>query len=379
MHDKLNILFNPSNCPEEDQLRSYYKGQLPKKEIRTIEEHLLDCEMCSDYLEGLSLLSNTNELDKEASVIISKVNATNSKKNRIWFYATAASVFLGISLFSIIWFLPSNTNYVADKLEVLSTKNDKHNPFNDSTLFVNNQNEIGINNKSQSDGEIINTKTTINQLSPVQPEAVNEITQSNYNIPVIPADIKKESEQQIIEDKEDIAAVSSYIQEKPKITDTENNKNIAGGVSQDIGLIKDATGKAEKPEKKSNRFESKNKSGYTVSNEVVLDEKASAIISKSDVPGKEVDDYSEDGESNIDLDKSHVFINQQMGDSAIVYALRATDSCNLCKWTAMFVLSKAYFTAGQTEKAIATLKEIKTKAPDKYAKEAKTELEKLGY
>ena len=80
MHDKQNISFHTSDCPEESQLRAYFKGQLSQGEIRNIEEHIIDCEMCSDYLEGLSLLSGTDELDKEAAMIMAKINSGTSKK-----------------------------------------------------------------------------------------------------------------------------------------------------------------------------------------------------------------------------------------------------------------------------------------------------------
>ena len=386
MHDKINISFHSSDCPEESQLRAYQNGQLLKSEIRVIEEHLVDCEMCSDYLEGLSLLTGSDELDKEAAIIISKINSGTSKKNRLWLYATAASIFIGISLFSVIWFIPSKTNFVADKLEQINASKDgKPATLNDSTIvpstgFINNQSEVVDGNKSQADESKVISQTVVDQVSPVQFEVAEEsIQQKSKTQDLRFTDQEKESEQKITVETKNITTVTSDIQEKQPTTSTGAAQTIAGGVCRERGLLKDESAKAEKSEKKSNRKESKDKEGVAANAIVLSAEEAPAAVAKGDIPGKEADFFAGDTESNIDLDKSRVFINQQMTDSAVVYALRAITSCDSCKWTAMFVLSKAYITAGQTEKAVATLKEITAKAPSKYSKEAKVELEKLGY
>ncbi|PIY02099.1 MAG: hypothetical protein COZ21_15915, partial [Bacteroidetes bacterium CG_4_10_14_3_um_filter_31_20] len=127
MLNKINISFNKTDCLSEQMLKDYQQGLLSKEQIRMVELHLADCEICNDYVEGLSLLSNSNELETESQIIINKINKKNTKKNKIWLFAAAASIFIAISLSSIILFFPSKNKYIADNSINISQKNDTPN------------------------------------------------------------------------------------------------------------------------------------------------------------------------------------------------------------------------------------------------------------
>lgn len=80
MHSKSYISFKIADCPDEQMLRDYQKGILSRDNIRIVESHLADCEMCSDFVEGFSLLSNEKELVNEAQLMVTKIYNKNSKK-----------------------------------------------------------------------------------------------------------------------------------------------------------------------------------------------------------------------------------------------------------------------------------------------------------
>ena len=50
-----NIL-DHRNCIPEDKLLEYIAGRLSPQEANRVEQHLLECELCSDALEGLKML-----------------------------------------------------------------------------------------------------------------------------------------------------------------------------------------------------------------------------------------------------------------------------------------------------------------------------------
>ncbi|HPI45433.1 MAG TPA: zf-HC2 domain-containing protein [Tenuifilaceae bacterium] len=65
MQENNNIFDESSGCIRQDALLEYLQGKLSGKERNLVEKHLLECEMCSDELEGL-----TNLLEPERIVEI---------------------------------------------------------------------------------------------------------------------------------------------------------------------------------------------------------------------------------------------------------------------------------------------------------------------
>jgi len=396
MHNKLNISLHPSDCPEENVLRAYYKGQLRKDEIRKIEEHLIDCEMCSDYLEGLSLLSGTEELDKEASEIITKINAPRSKKNKLWLYATAASVFLAISLFTFIWYLPSKNNYVADKIEKQSAESVQQISIIDSvstpvnSLLKNPSDAV----TSDLEKEKCEKKAYVQDQQEVFSAIVEEVSgesqkdqaesltigQNYWVADRFKAGDTKEKDvvdERTVEAKVTVATGGTTTM--PIMTEQNQDIAITGGMQLATLSESEDANKSSKSDKKSRNENAKNSETRSVADGTKSKEEAPALSPLKSEPGYRgfLDDL-EKSENNSDLDKAQVYLNQQITDSAIVYATKAIATCDSCKWVARLLLSKAYIVSGQKEKAILVLKDIKANGPSRYSKEAKKELDSLG-
>lgn len=100
-------LFSSSGCLTTDALKGYSSGQLAGLQKEEVDSHLKSCEICSDALEGIQLLSDPQKLDK----IVSEINENlknnlsyiQSKKrtlqNRLFYIAAAASVILLIGFY----------------------------------------------------------------------------------------------------------------------------------------------------------------------------------------------------------------------------------------------------------------------------------------
>jgi hypothetical protein len=62
MNNNLHIIFSKSDCPSHEQLMAYFKGSMTEEEKHVMERHLTDCEMCSDELEGISVMKDPGRL-----------------------------------------------------------------------------------------------------------------------------------------------------------------------------------------------------------------------------------------------------------------------------------------------------------------------------
>ena len=58
----LNDLFDANQCLSEEELTGYIKGSLSVEERFRVENHLLDCPLCADAVEGFQLASGTTSL-----------------------------------------------------------------------------------------------------------------------------------------------------------------------------------------------------------------------------------------------------------------------------------------------------------------------------
>lgn len=108
MKEKWQHIIDSSSCPPVADLELYFYGKLPEEKRIGLENHLADCELCNDYLDGLAELPGDGSLDEAESDLKQAVQALLEKqaRNPIVFFtykriAFAASVILliGCSLF----------------------------------------------------------------------------------------------------------------------------------------------------------------------------------------------------------------------------------------------------------------------------------------
>ncbi len=92
MNKKKNI-FAGSDCPDTEVLLAYMNNSLSREEKHRVEEHLVDCEMCSDELEGLAAMGDTEKLPGIVDDIQQELGISEVKRFRIRpVYQLAAAV-----------------------------------------------------------------------------------------------------------------------------------------------------------------------------------------------------------------------------------------------------------------------------------------------
>lgn len=123
MNNNLHKIFSESGCPSSVTLQAYLENTLSGKERHLIEAHLIDCEMCSDELEGLSLLKNKEKLGD----IVEEIKAQTVKKQAKVFHLNlrnrilaAAAVILLVAGFVFIiknLLVTEEENYITQRYE----------------------------------------------------------------------------------------------------------------------------------------------------------------------------------------------------------------------------------------------------------------------
>jgi len=114
-------LFTKSGCLTTEALKGYISDVFSDLEKDRIKNHLNSCELCSDALEGLQLISDSHKIDLIVSEIKENLEKTlpNSKgtqsekfkkQTRLYYFAVAASVLILIGVFSYFRFYWQNQN-----------------------------------------------------------------------------------------------------------------------------------------------------------------------------------------------------------------------------------------------------------------------------
>src|SRR4051812_24273827 len=96
MSENKNSIFNDGDCISEENLIAYVKGTLNPRMQHEIEKHLLDCEMCSDALDGLMLLDSPEDISEITNTINAEIDeriSASQTKIRVMFPWQMAAAF----------------------------------------------------------------------------------------------------------------------------------------------------------------------------------------------------------------------------------------------------------------------------------------------
>jgi tetratricopeptide (TPR) repeat protein len=152
MNNKLNNIFSETDCLSSKTILAYVEGKLSADERYLVERHLTDCELCSDAVEGLSLLKNKSKLPKLfAGINVAIDKKANKKESRVFrfdFRMRLAAAALIIVIFGITFlfkyiFHEQRNNMMAQRMikESKMTKGEKKAIENKFDSVVNTEQE----------------------------------------------------------------------------------------------------------------------------------------------------------------------------------------------------------------------------------------------
>ena len=102
-----NTYTSPYDHLSHDQLIRYQQDKMDDAEMHRVERHLLECELCSDALEGLELLE-AKDAERALQDIRGRLSARlneekSSSKTLYWKWGIAASVLLMVGAVFFLW------------------------------------------------------------------------------------------------------------------------------------------------------------------------------------------------------------------------------------------------------------------------------------
>ena len=124
-----NDIFSDSQCLSMDIMERYSGNRLSAAERQAVEKHLVDCPICSDAMEGLSIAGFSSDVKDRIANLNERIAASTEKSSGgIWkreYYSYAAG-FIGVLVLSglLLNYLKTsdikNQNVLSDKIELES-------------------------------------------------------------------------------------------------------------------------------------------------------------------------------------------------------------------------------------------------------------------
>jgi hypothetical protein len=192
-----------TKCPSLDDMYKYIDKRGSNEFVAAFEQHLSNCELCKDAVEGLQ---NTN-----INVVNQKISATQKqlfnsqhsfKKYRFWAYAASIIILMGLSLNYLYtgnttsYIQYQDINYTAFSQKTSVSNKKLLEKSNDIFIYINSCNRIAYNDrflsqkkleqliKSKKDISLIRVEVSSNNYACAN-KIIDNIKNSITDIPVI--------------------------------------------------------------------------------------------------------------------------------------------------------------------------------------------------
>lgn len=348
MNENLHTRFtHESDCLCEQEMFDYVDNKLPSLHMNRVEKHLLDCEMCADAVEGLSILQNRNKLGETRDLIKLKVKAGNAKEAKIislWKehkvkLSIAASVLLLIGVSGIVSLHIKENNSKKVIAEV-------NKPAAPAESLINVTSSPGI---VQEEKEEVATSPAMTLVTPEVPKKVSETVVQNLS------EVENSSVAGEITPTEDlaVAATASGRLEDIPMPASEAREVNSGAIAQDIAYTNKAL------EDKSESFTKSRKS-----ESAVKVKSASSSMSRS-APETSSMDNEIPVKSNFERDTlvdpdflngKHSYRNKDY--STAIYSFKKYFEKNKQNPQALLYCAISYLNVSNTDNALTLLNEV---------------------
>lgn len=133
MKDKKENININENCFSEETLLKFLNDELSEQETDKVQSHLVECELCSSFIEGILRLENSQEyfeikqnINNKTDKIIEKQNKRSLMHKPIFKYITVAAMLFIVSGFFIInkYYNLKNTKQNLNIAQNISKDND---------------------------------------------------------------------------------------------------------------------------------------------------------------------------------------------------------------------------------------------------------------
>ncbi len=242
------------NCISELNWLKYSAGELNADEIRLLNSHCQNCEICSDIKEGIDAMKTPAAL--ESQIINIKYQIDQKTKKRFLFFnvttiSIAASVLFGLLLF---WFLFPSQNQLAIKPEIVNTQSESGIKSPENEIITT---EKAIENQKESAAKKQVIKPIPEPITIIQPENVsnNDVSMSESvsndgagmieNV-VAPAQNQTESDDLNISESK-VTQVPSVVNVPQNVSTKESTSKVSQANKKTKSLFEPSTKKTSIP------------------------------------------------------------------------------------------------------------------------------------
>lgn len=236
-------IFTPTSCLNKDQLMLYSRNELNAAERHLAEMHLVDCELCSDALEGFALLSGqvivTNTMAEVKKLTHTPVH--RAKNKLYWLAAASLVVIIGTTFYLFKMADKPNSEKLAEEKNITVQAPSLTVPVNTNdkeTTQVNRQaHSFPTVNPGKSEQE---TPVAVEKIVEAVEDAETPAAEQKMNItePAMTGAIKSlgKTSDYSIEEKANVG-IKAATDESETIQPYSRNQNITSSSNQDIRYI----------------------------------------------------------------------------------------------------------------------------------------------
>ncbi len=244
MNTEINYIFNQSSCLTSREVEQYVSGTINDKELRRVELHLADCPMCSDEIDGYTLLKDkktlpnvvdslNEKIDKSATVAKTIPLHSSSKKSLTKrFISIAASLILLLGAGYIInFYINSEKNNLAE-----APLTGKIKPSEKEIIDENVNNEKKYSEKSITEKNIIenNTKNIDNlrKDNKVENDKIADVETEDNTVETVLSEKENDKvKEEKAEDEKEISNDITFSAGSANDRTAEKNNDISAGSS----------------------------------------------------------------------------------------------------------------------------------------------------
>lgn len=241
-------IFSETTCISKETMLKFINKQLSQKELHDVQKHLLDCDFCSEALEGMQHAKNPSILFNIDHKITSRTQQNNPSFSRIILVAASLLLIVTAGYYTI-----TNFNDATVKESELAYEEPVATDQNDEEI-ISNQAPAMSSVSTSKQQEISSEKTNTRKTQPIVAEQLQEVYASediaNGNA-VSQTFLSKERIATEVAEAEESVADNILFEETTVATKKDAEKEMDMDANMPVALSLDK--KAEKPSKNKTR------------------------------------------------------------------------------------------------------------------------------
>ena len=226
MKELHNHIFSNTTCISKETMLKYINHQLSEKELHEVEKHMLDCELCSDALEGIRYAENSSMLFAIDNQIDQRVRVGQTKSPIMRNLMVAASLLiLIVGGYTVVNFFDKTAN----EAELAITN--EENPISelDKTTLKPNEEKLAepLTDNTIASGENIDANNQVQ--APAAPEII-EVAEAEESEEVAFDDVVV-LEDEVLEEHNEAEVVVNFDRVQEQRNNSTENSLAMGAVT----------------------------------------------------------------------------------------------------------------------------------------------------